>query len=276
MLVFWLLFNEKKVALKKADGFMKIVMHTLASKTILYASTFIFSVLFVLILIVSTIFCSGVYVLRFCCFSRINEFKLSTANCDALELQLIKDEMKRGKDVQSDWEIFNVKIDGLECILRLHSIIYTSTNNKNNNDINFNDDTHEKDYMNNKDSNKGQKCKNNKENRKNKPVLFWLHGVGGTAMLSFGLSGIIDQLGDEYDIYALDLPGFGRSTIEWGDQKDTNNISGYDLTELYIEAIRLYLNIKDVHSIYLVGHSFGAFNAVNFAHRYVLVRNNDI
>jgi hypothetical protein len=36
--------------------------------------------------------------------------------------------MKRGKDVQSDWEIVNVKIDGLECILRLHSIIYTGDN----------------------------------------------------------------------------------------------------------------------------------------------------
>jgi hypothetical protein len=272
MLIFWLLFNEKKAELKKVDGLMKIVMHTLASKTILYASTFLFSVLFGLILIVSTIFCSGVYVLRFCCFCRINEFKLSTANCDALELQLMEDEMKRGKDVQSDWENLNVKINGLECILRLHSIIYTGNNNRNHDNINNNNDTHEKDNINNKESNKGQKYKNNKKKKRNKPVLFWLHGVGGTAMLSFGLSGIIDQLGDEYDIYALDLPGFGRSAIEWGDKKDTHNISGYDLIELYIEAIRLYLDIKDLDSIYLVGHSFGAFHAVNFAHRYGLVR----
>ena len=52
-----------------------------------------------------------------------------------------------------------------------------------------------------------------------KPVLLWLHGAGGTATLSLGISGIIDRLVDEYDIYALDLPGFGRSTIHWKDKK---------------------------------------------------------
>ena len=59
-----------------------------------------------------------------------------------------------------------------------------------------------------------------------KPVLLWLHGAGGTATLSLGISGIIDRLVDEYDIYALDLPGFGRSTIHWNGSTKLENISG--------------------------------------------------
>jgi hypothetical protein len=46
------------------------------------------------------------------------------------------------------------------------------------------------------------------------PNLVWLHGVGGTATLSFVLSGVIDKLANGFNIYAFDLPGFGRSTAD--------------------------------------------------------------
>jgi hypothetical protein len=45
-----------------------------------------------------------------------------------------------------------------------------------------------------------------------KPTLLWLHGVGGTGAMSIVLSGIADKLAHHFDIYAVDLPGFGRST----------------------------------------------------------------
>lgn len=44
------------------------------------------------------------------------------------------------------------------------------------------------------------------------PNLVWLHGVGGSAAISFAISGIMGRLVDHYNIYCLDLPGFGRST----------------------------------------------------------------
>lgn len=45
-----------------------------------------------------------------------------------------------------------------------------------------------------------------------KPSLIWLHGVGGSALLSLILSGIVDRVASQYDaVYAIDLPGMGRS-----------------------------------------------------------------
>ena len=70
-----------------------------------------------------------------------------------------------------------------------------------------------------------------------KPILLWLHGAGGTATLSFGISGIIDRLGSEYDIYALDLPGFGRSTIHWNGSTKVENISG----EIFFYEFRVFI-----------------------------------
>lgn len=84
-------------------------------------------------------------------------------------------------------------------------------------------------------SNSSQKCSwkekgtdagTEQKKKKKKDVLLWLHGAGGTATLSFGLSGVIDRLGGEYDIYALDLPGFGRSKILWDGSTEMENVSG--------------------------------------------------
>ena len=96
----------------------------------------------------------------------------------------------------SDWMAFDIKIDRFETIhVDLHSIIATSGSSK------------------------------------GKPKLIWFHGVGGTALISFGLSGVLDRLVATYDIYAIDLPGFGRST----GSHSLRNMSG---TKLIISLYR--------------------------------------
>ena len=47
----------------------------------------------------------------------------------------------------------------------------------------------------------------------NKPNIVLLHGYGGSSAISFCLSGVIQRLGNKFHIYAIDLPGFGRTVL---------------------------------------------------------------
>jgi pimeloyl-ACP methyl ester carboxylesterase len=40
-----------------------------------------------------------------------------------------------------------------------------------------------------------------------------------------------------------------------------------DVCELFTEAFSMYLKIKGLKNVYLVGHSFGAYHAINFAEK---------
>ncbi len=82
------------------------------------------------------------------------------------------------------------------------------------------------------------------------PVIL-LHGWGGNVN---SLRPVFNRLTEHYRVYALDLPGFGRSSIpppSWG---------SYEYAHLLAQFFS-QLNIKSAH---LLGHSFGGRIAIMF------------
>ena len=304
---FWLLCNEGMKGEKLVDWndwklvyLSKFVIYTLLTKFLMYLSVILFSLISAVSLLCSIALSVCAHTVWNISQMNVLQAKLSTEACDSLEMELILSTMKTGKHIQSDWQVVNIStVSGLECLMRLHSLIYIGLQTRTTNDEYLNDDNCNNDDIregnhtsktsykidpdeetsiienksnhiteidgntkkemklynststrssrknvnkckdeeigtkNNTKSIKGTKEKNTVNSQKinieinQKPVLLWLHGAGGTAALSFGLSGIIDRLGEEYDIYALDLPGFGRSTINWKDRKTKlNDIKG--------------------------------------------------
>jgi hypothetical protein len=254
MLLFWLMHDgtspERKESSKKNRKILKVVAHTIFTKSLLYGSAAAFSLVFLLVLICSSIACAFIHSIWFICRIDVADLKLSTEVCDSLEWELVLHDMKRAKDVKSDWVEVRVKTSSeMECTMRLHSLICISnegaTNlNCDNTEISStcNLSKDDKDAMDTSDAGSISPNENEIDDKKKsrradsrrkkssskpeKPVLFWLHGAGGTAMLSFGISGIIDRLADDYDIYALDLPGFGRSTIDWPNKNSLRDATG--------------------------------------------------
>lgn len=252
MLLFWLVHDDKspemKEIRKKNGKILKVVAHTIFAKSLLYGSAAAFSLIFLLVLICSSIACAFIHSIWFICRIDVADLKLSTEVCDSLEWELVLHDMKRAKDVKSDWVEVRVKTSSeMECTMRLHSLICISNEGASNlecdkaescsayihskddeNSMNVSDagsiSSSENDHK--KKSRRTDSRRKKSTSKPEKPVLFWLHGAGGTAMLSFGISGIIDRLADDYDIYALDLPGFGRSTIDWPNKNSLRDATG--------------------------------------------------
>jgi pimeloyl-ACP methyl ester carboxylesterase len=82
-------------------------------------------------------------------------------------------------------------------------------------------------------------------------AIIFLHG---TWQDSSQWSAVLDYLGDEYHCFALDLLGCGES--------DRPKI-GYSIA-LQVEYLREYLARLNLHQVYLVGHSLGAWVAVSY------------
>lgn len=114
---------------------------------------------------------------------------LSRKSCDNLEAQLVETRKfsdpnvnTRNVSIVSDWMSVKVNLANGTCKnFEIHSIVAESKS---------------------------------KDGSLAKPILLWIHGVGGTAVMSFVLSGIIDRIADDFDVYAIDLPGMGRSTAD--------------------------------------------------------------
>ena len=98
-----------------------------------------------------------------------------------------------------------------------------------------------------------------------KRVSYLKGGKGETLLFLHGLwvdsSGYIDllkELSKEFTVYALDLPGFGKSFIP-------DNIYSY---EDYAEVIHKFLRKLTIKKTYLLGHSMGGGMAVVFSSLY--------
>ena len=94
-------------------------------------------------------------------------------------------------------------------------------------------------------------------------TLLWIHGTGSSAAISFGMNSIFDRLHKSYHVYAIDLPGFGRSSAP----TSISEFSSDELEDLFTETIHLFMERKSISKVTLVAHSIGAFFAINFAHK---------
>ncbi len=81
--------------------------------------------------------------------------------------------------------------------------------------------------------------------------LILVHGTAGSIM---SYVHIIDKLTNKYNIYVIDLPGFGRSPKEAGTELGTNSS-----TDFYCQVLYNYIKQLDIREPTLCGHSFGGF-----------------
>jgi pimeloyl-ACP methyl ester carboxylesterase len=84
------------------------------------------------------------------------------------------------------------------------------------------------------------------------PAVVLLHGLGGFAE---SWRGTIDRLASRATVFALDLPGFGRSA---------KPRTTYSLT-YFARAVHGFLDAMGIAQASLVGHSLGAAVGVTYA-----------
>lgn len=91
------------------------------------------------------------------------------------------------------------------------------------------------------------------------PVIILIHGTAGSC-ISF--SKILVECSKVAHIYALDLPGFGRSHFY-----DINHAIKSDNC-FYPDIINEFMKQLNINQAHICGHSFGGYVAINFAGLY--------
>ena len=84
------------------------------------------------------------------------------------------------------------------------------------------------------------------EGPKNSAIVLFIHGLGGNIMHWYPT---IDALSSNYRCIAIDLPGYGLSTI-----LDFNE---NDYIEFFAQVIDAFVKKVDGKNVTLVGHSMG-------------------
>ena len=72
---------------------------------------------------------------------------------------------------------------------------------------------------------------------------------------------MFDSLLDDFDVYALDTPGFGRSTAP----VSVIGRTGQEMVEFYADVFEELVTHLQLPPVCLIGHSFGGFLAANLA-----------
>ena len=94
---------------------------------------------------------------------------------------------------------------------------------------------------------------------KNKPIIVFIHGWGGSARY---WESTADALSDSFDCLLYDLRGFGRSKLP----QEPLELS-YEMEE-YAEDLAVLLEALGLSRIYINAHSLGASAACMFVNRY--------
>lgn len=100
-----------------------------------------------------------------------------------------------------------------------------------------------------------------RDSRGLKPPCLYIHGV-----LSCALANIdsFDALSEHYDIYVMNVPGFGRTASP----SITAIASVPEILAMYSEFINAYIDSFQLKKVHVVGHSFGGFLSIQFASDY--------
>lgn len=103
------------------------------------------------------------------------------------------------------------------------------------------------------------KCTHHKN--KEKPNLLMIHG--SNSCMSTYLK-LVDNLIDTYNVYLINLPGFGISDIDIS----IDTLTCDETIDLYSYIIKEYITTLRLDNLYVVGHSFGGYLSVNTVYRY--------
>lgn len=110
-------------------------------------------------------------------------------------------------------------------------------------------------------------CKHSEIKTKNeKQNVLMIHGLGGSS-LSF--VNIIDYLTPFYNLFIIDLPGFGRSGTH--DSLCNKDISMHNVIQFYTDIIKQFVDKINIKEFVLLGHSLGGLFSLAF-----LLNSNDV
>ena len=96
-----------------------------------------------------------------------------------------------------------------------------------------------------------------------KPVLLLVHGYGTTSALAW--RNVIGRLATQYQVYAVDLPGFGRSTAS--ERFYSTQTGREDALVEICEFMHSFQRGVGIRKPYVVAHSFGGFLMTHCASR---------
>lgn len=88
---------------------------------------------------------------------------------------------------------------------------------------------------------------------KGKPIIF-LHGWGSNKEI---FNEIIDNLSTEFELYALDLPGFGKTPI-----------GNHQKLDDYVDTLSKFIKKLQISNPIIISHSFGGRIAIKYAFKY--------
>lgn len=102
--------------------------------------------------------------------------------------------------------------------------------------------------------------------REDAPVLVLVHGAASSSVT---FARMIDHLRKDFNIYALDLPGFGRSVVHVDSYAEFRRVYlDDDMAAFLVEAVRAFLRWRRLRGVYLCGHSYGGFVCAKLAYQH--------
>jgi pimeloyl-ACP methyl ester carboxylesterase len=97
------------------------------------------------------------------------------------------------------------------------------------------------------------------ENSQNKPNLLLLHGTMSSSLFFMSMFG---KLCSTFNVYAIDVPGFGVSTAP----PRLANLPPHLAMDAYVELLNEWLKSMKLGKVFVAGHSFGAYIGAAFAY----------
>jgi len=94
--------------------------------------------------------------------------------------------------------------------------------------------------------------------RGQRPTLVLVHGTGGTSLSAVA---VLERLSAVFDVWAIDLPGFGRTCTSASPPPG-------EALDFHVAFLHAFLQQNGLHSSLVVGHSYGGFVAIHFASRF--------
>lgn len=100
-----------------------------------------------------------------------------------------------------------------------------------------------------------------KSSLENAKDIFLIHGTAGSCVTFLHM---VDTLTEDFNVYVVDLPGFGRSHVVGLDHSTFNSRS----TDFYCDFLLEVVKSQGIHQAYFCGHSFGGYLCTLFCHKY--------